>query len=201
MSADFIITAEVREETLKRIERSIELVGPAPIDVVIVGADRTKLEIGDMIILKVSLPPDDYAIMREAATARAVTEPELIEVWAVPSGVKADELAYELSLAMLKRLVDSIVARASPELVVERARAQIVEGETLPLTLVRTLAVDVSASLAIAGRFSEAARLLALISSHPAAEIYRKFWDFVTTNFKFLPAYNWLLLMHGGRNT
>jgi hypothetical protein len=71
----------------------------------------------------------------------------------------------------------------------------VVEGETLFHTLVRTFAVDVSASLAVAGHTSEALRLVTQLSSHPIYEKYRSFWDFATANFKFLPIYNWLMLM------
>ncbi|MCC6031432.1 MAG: hypothetical protein LM566_00780 [Pyrobaculum sp.] len=192
---EFLILREVDEPTLKRLKELVESLGPLPIDLVIIGAEETRLEIGDVYALKVSLPLNSYKVLREVAVAHALTDPQLMEIWAVPPDVKQEELVYELSLALLNRLVDVLVARVAPTLLLERARVEVVEGETLLYTVVRTFAVDVSVSLAVAGHASEALRLVTQLSSHPIYEKYRSFWDFATANFKFLPIYNWLMLM------
>lgn len=192
---EFLILREVDEPTLKRLKELVESLGPLPIDLVIIGAEETRLEIGDVYALKVSLPLNSYKVLREVAVAHALTDPQLMEIWAVPPDVKQEELVYELSLALLNRLVDVLVARVAPTLLLERARVEVVEGETLLYTVVRTFAVDVSVSLAVAGHASEALRLVTRLSSHPIYEKYRSFWDFATANFKFLPIYNWLMLM------
>jgi hypothetical protein len=96
-----------------------------------------------------------------------------MEIWAIPPDVKQEELVYELSLALLNRLADALVARGGSEFLLERARVEVVEGETLLYTVVRTFAVDVSASLAVAGLSSEALRLVTQLSSHPIYEKYR----------------------------
>ncbi len=192
---EFMVVGEADEETLRRVKGLVESLGPPPIDLVVVGADETRLETGDIYVLKVSLPLDRYRVLREVAVAHALTDPQLMEVWAIPPGVTQDELAYELSLALLNRLADAMVAKTDPGLLLEKARVEVVEGETLLYTVVRTFAVDVSASLAVAGLTSEALRLLAQLSLHPLYEKYRRFWDFATANFKFMPIYNWLMLM------
>jgi hypothetical protein len=192
---EFLVLREVDEPTLKRLKELVESLGPLPIDLVIIGAEETRLEIGDVYALKVSLPLNSYKVLREVAVAHALTDPQLMEIWAVPPAVKQEELVYELSLALLNRLVDVLVARVAPTLLLERARVEVVEGETLLYTVVRTFAADVSASLAVAGHAPEALRLVTQLSSHPIYEKYRSFWDFATANFKFLPIYNWLMLM------
>jgi hypothetical protein len=192
---EFLVLREVDEPTLKRLKELVESLGPPPIDLVIIGAEETRLEIGDVYALKVSLPLNSYKVLREVAVAHALTNPQLMEIWAVPPDVKQEELVYELSLALLNRLVDVLVARVAPTLLLERARVEVVEGETLLYTVVRTFAADVSVSLAVAGHAPEALRLVTQLSSHPIYEKYRSFWDFATANFKFLPIYNWLMLM------
>ena len=192
---EFIVLREVDEPTLKRLKELVESLGPPPIDLVIIGAEETRLEIGDVYALKVSLPLNSYKVLREVAVAHALTDPQLMKIWAVPPDVKQEELVYELSLALLNRLVDVLIARVAPTLLLERARVEVVEGETLLYTVVRTFAADVSVSLAVAGHVSEALRLVTQLSSHPIYEKYRSFWDFATANFKFLPIYNWLMLM------
>ncbi|MFN7105431.1 MAG: hypothetical protein ACK4M3_02425 [Pyrobaculum sp.] len=192
---EFIFLTEVGSKTVELVKKAIYTLGPPPIDVVIFGADVTRLETEDVFTLKVSLPLDIYQVMRETATAHALASPDLLEVWVVPHDVRPDPLAYELSQALLARVVDMLVAKASPELVVERARVEVVEGETVVQTLVKTLAVDVSISLAVAGHIGEAARLLNRLAGHPIYETYRRLWDFATANFKFLPIYNWLNLL------
>ena len=148
---EFVVLREVDEPTLKRLRELVESLGAPPIDLVVVGAEETRLEIGDVYALKVSLPLDSYAVLREVAVAHALTDPQLMEIWSIPPDVKREELVYELSLALLNRLADALVARVAPELLLERARVEVVEGETLLYTVVRTFAVDVSASLAVAG--------------------------------------------------
>ncbi|ABL87890.1 conserved hypothetical protein [Pyrobaculum islandicum DSM 4184] len=194
---EFITLTDVDKNTIEMIKGAIESLGHTPIDIVIVGAEETRLEVNDMYILKVSLPVDIYKVMRETALAQIFSDPSLAEVWSVPPDVKPDGLAYELSLALLRRLVDVFVAKVRPDLVLERTNVEVVEGETLVSTLVRTLAVDSSVSLAVAGHMSDALRLLKKLSQHPIYKIYRQFWDFATANFKYLPIYNWLLLMYG----
>lgn len=192
---EFLVLREVDEPTLKRVKELVESLGPPPIDLVIIGAEETRLEIGDVYALKVSLPLNSYKVLREVAVAHALTDPQLMEIWAVSPDVKQEELVYELSLALLNRLVDVLVAKVAPTLLLERARVEVVEGETLLYTVVRTFAADVSVSLAVAGHVSEALRLVTQLSSHPIYEKYRSFWDFATANFRFLPIYNWLTLM------
>lgn len=194
---EFITLTDVDKNTIEMIKSAIESLGHTPIDIVIVGAEETRLEVNDMYILKVSLPVDIYKVMQETALAQIFSDPSLAEVWSVPPDVKPDGLAYELSLALLRRLVDVFVAKVRPDLVLERTNVEVVEGETLVSTLVRTLAVDSSVSLAVAGHMSDALRLLKKLSQHPIYKIYRQFWDFATANFKYLPIYNWLLLMYG----
>ncbi|MFN3803743.1 MAG: hypothetical protein ACK4SY_01660 [Pyrobaculum sp.] len=192
---EFIFLSEVDSKTVEVVKNAIYALGPPPIDIVILGADVTRLETEDVFMLKVSLPVDIYKVMREAAVAHALTDPDLLEVWAAPHDVWSDPLAYELSQALLARVVDMLVAKTSPELVVERARVEVVEGETVAQTLVKTLAVDVSISLATAGRIGDAVRLLNRLAGHPIYETYRRLWDFAMANFKFLPIYNWLNLL------
>jgi len=194
---EIVVLVPVSENTLREIKELIELLGSPPIDVIIVGESATKLEVGDINILKVALPLDKYKILREVAFARAVTEPELLEVWAVPQELAGDNLAYELSLALLNRLLDVLIAKADYSLVREKASVEVVEGETVAHTLIRTLAVDVSVSLAVAGYTSEASQLVAKMADHPIYNSYKRFWEFVVSNFKFMPIYNWLLLFYG----
>ena len=194
---EVITLREVGGDVVTLVKQLIELIGPPPIDVVVIGAEETRLEPGEVQVLKVALPVDRYAVLREVAFSHALTDPQLLEIWAAPPELAADQLANELSIALLKRLLDAMVAKVDAQLVMERARPEVVEGDTLAYTLVRTLAVDVSASLAVAGRTSEALQLVTKLAGHPIYEKYRSFWDFAVANFKHLPIYNWLLLMYG----
>lgn len=193
---EFIIQRQVGREILEELNRLLYSMGPPPLDIVVVGADETRLEVGDVFVLKVATPIDRYRVLREVAAAHALADPQLVEIWGIPDDVEKDSLAYELSLALFNRLVDSLVARVDYELVAARGAVEVVEGETILQTLVRTMAVDMSLSLAVAGRVAEAARLLTSISSHPIYPQYRRLWDFAVENFKFLPIYNWLLLVY-----
>jgi hypothetical protein len=62
-SVEFVVLREVDEPTLKRLRELVESLGPPPIDLVIVGAEETRLEIGDVYALKVSLPLDSYKVV------------------------------------------------------------------------------------------------------------------------------------------
>ena len=192
---DVIWLKEVDEETRRLISELLNAYGPPPIDVVVVGAERTRLEVGDLSRLDISLPLDKYAVLREVALSHAVADPQLIEIWAIPPDVRQDELAAELSLALLLRLVDSMVAKVDFELLMARASPGVIEGDTVAYTIVRTFANDVSISLALASRLSEALQIVNRLAQHPVYQLYRQFWDFALTNFKFLPLYNWLLLL------
>lgn len=157
------------------------------------GSEETKLEVEDVVVLKISTPLDRRRILREVATAHAVTDPQLIEIWGTPPEI-TDPLALELSIALFKRLVDALVAKVDYELL-ERDHIEVIEGETALYTLVRTLAEDISISLALANHADKGLRLLTTISTHPIYPLYRRLWDFAVSNFKFLPIYNWLHLI------
>lgn len=190
---DIVELKEIDEESRKRLLELLHSLGPPPIDVVIIGAESNRLETGDVYVLHVSLPVDPYRVLREVAVAHALTDPQLLEMWSIPPELRPDELAYELSVAMLMRVADFLVARVRPDLVVEKNSPEVVEGETLTYTIVRTLAVDISISLALAGHMGPALQILNKYSTHPAYDVYRRFWEFALSNFKFLSLYNWLL--------
>ncbi|MEZ0319802.1 MAG: hypothetical protein ABWK05_07430 [Pyrobaculum sp.] len=190
---DVVESKEVDKESKRMLLELLYSMGPPPIDVVIIGAESTKLETDDVYVLHVSLPIDPYRVLREVAVAHALTDPQLLETWSAPPELKLDELAYELSVAMLMRIADFLVARVQPALVAEKNSPEVVEGETLAYTVVRTLAVDVSISLALAGHMGLALQILNKYSTHPAYDVYRRFWEFALSNFKFLSLYNWLL--------
>ncbi len=190
---DFVYLREIESDVAKIVRRIVEELG-APIDVVIFGDDVTRLEVDGGFVLRISLPLDLYTVMRETATALALSDPRLMEIWTPPHELKYDELAIQLSLALLKRVVDMLVAKVRLDLVLEKAQVEVVEGETVRHTLVKTLALDASVSLAVAGYLPEALRLAARLASHPIYGIYRQFWDFTIYNFQFLPIYNWLLV-------
>lgn len=194
---EIITLGDVDEDVLTLVKQLVELVGPPPIDIVVIGAEETRLEPGEIQILKVALPVDRYILLREVALSHALIDPQLLEVWAVPPELATDRLAHELSAALLKRLLDAMVAKVNAQLAVERAKPEVVEGDTVAYTLVRTFAVDASASLAVAGHMSEALQLITKLAPHPIYEKYRRFWDFAVANFKHQPIYNWLQLMYG----
>lgn len=190
---EIITASEAPREVITEVKKLITALGPPPIDLVIIGAQETRLEVGDMYILKISLPLNRYLVLRETALAHATADPTLAEIWSTPPELSQDPLAAELSLALLKRLLDMLVARVDPELLPRTV--EVVEGDTLRQTFVRTFATDTSASLAVAGHQTEALRTITQLSSHPIYQTYRRFWDFATSNFKFLPIYNWLQLL------
>ncbi|MEM4892296.1 MAG: hypothetical protein QXH63_05380 [Pyrobaculum sp.] len=194
LDVEFIFQQEIDEDVLNQLKSLIYTLGPPPIDIVIVGSEETKLEIEDVVVLKISTPLDRRRILKEVATAHAVADPQLIDIWGTPPDI-VDPLALELSIALFKRLVDTLVAKVDYKLVLERDYLEVIEGETVAYTLVRTFAEDISISLAMANHTEKSLRLLTTISTHPIYPLYRRLWDFAVSNFKFLPIYNWLQLI------
>lgn len=119
LDVEFIFQQEIDEDVLNQLKSLIYTLGPPPIDIVIVGSEETKLEIEDVVVLKISTPLDRRRILKEVATAHAVTDPQLIDIWGTPPDI-VDSLALELSIALFKRLVDTLVAKVDYKLVLER---------------------------------------------------------------------------------
>jgi hypothetical protein len=61
---ELVVLGETDEETLRRVRELVESLGPPPIDLVVVGGDETRFEVGDVHTLKVSLPLDRYKLLR-----------------------------------------------------------------------------------------------------------------------------------------
>lgn len=150
---------------------------------------------------------DDEArvmVLREVALIRVMSDPELISMWAIPQGI-SDNAVHRVSLAMLRRTVDFVIAK-SPSLTQLLINA-FNKGEmrdllsTCQLTIdcaITALALDVPLSIELAGNAGLGKSLwdsAVAGLSNDFVRRYDDFRDFVRNNFNVENAYNYLLMM------
>ncbi|MEZ0247970.1 MAG: hypothetical protein ABWJ97_01735 [Thermoproteus sp.] len=199
----------VGEDERREVASIMEGFGPVLADITLVFIDKDKAwelygvkvdkakavaaEGGGYMLLVVS--PDKLSIWRELAAINALNDIEAIAVWARPEYI-VGELAELLSMALYRRVVDLYIARRDVQLLASTFNPQDVpiEADELKRSLIYTVGLDVTISIAVAGFTSLAEELYLRAKRTPIYDIYTRFRNFVIKNFKFEYIYNYLNL-------
>lgn len=202
---------EVDENELRYVEELVRDFGEIPTELIVVFISREEaLDIFNISVDKVKAiksedgylllvaEPDKPSLWRELASIKAVSDPEALSIWAAPERYR-DELSQLLSMALYKRVVDLYIARKDVNIVSSLFNPSElpVEVDDVKRSLVYTLGLDATVSIAIAGFKSVAEELYMKIRRTPLYDIYTRFRNFVINNFKFEYIYNYLNILVG----
>ena len=142
--------------------------------------------------------------LREVALIRIMNDPELISMWIVPQGI-SDNAVHRVSLAMLRRTVDFVIARQDSlvQFLVNTFNKDELRNllNTCQLTIdcaITALALDVPLSIELAGNVGLGKSLwndAVMGLNNDFVRRYDDFRDFVRNNFNVENAYNYLLMM------
>nr|KJR74127.1 MAG: hypothetical protein TU35_01885 [Thermoproteus sp. AZ2] len=142
--------------------------------------------------------PDKLSIWRELALLEILEDPSTSPIWALPEDYRGREDAAALSLALLNRLIDVKVALRDAGLIASSLDpgSLPLEAEDVEKSLIYTLDLDATVSLAVAGFRALAEELFLKFRRAPIYDLYSKFRNFVINNFKFEQIYNYLLIIN-----
>jgi len=141
--------------------------------------------------------PDELRLrmLRELALLEALNNPELVGAWTIPNEYLGKPLAKELSLALLNRVRDVVVASVDPRLLAEHfdplSMGLNVGGRR---GLVYLLSLDVPLSLEISGFEDLGTTLYARVPRTKVFEEYDEYRQLVKRSLSFEHAYNLLQL-------
>ncbi|MFP3215676.1 MAG: hypothetical protein RXP99_00125 [Vulcanisaeta sp.] len=150
------------------------------------------------------LSNDDASIMalRETALVRVMNDPVLISIWN-PRPDIGDPLIHRVSLALLRRVVDFVIAQSESltrylvsTFNKDEVRNLLLTCEPTVDCAIAVLALDVPLSIEVAGNVGLGRSLWHEVSKNIDNEFSRRyddFRDFVRNNFNVEYAYNYLL--------
>nr|KJR72259.1 MAG: hypothetical protein TU36_03195 [Vulcanisaeta sp. AZ3] len=143
-------------------------------------------------------------VLREAALVKIMDDPTLISIWNPPPSIN-DELVYRVSLALLKRTIDFVIASSqtlTQYLInaynIDEMRNLILACQSTIDCAVTALALDVPLSIEIAGNKGLGRSLWDNTIKGLSNEFYRRyddFRDFVRNNFNIESTYNYLMMI------
>ncbi|WP_243670291.1 hypothetical protein [Vulcanisaeta sp. JCM 16161] len=143
-------------------------------------------------------------VLREVAIIKIMNDPGLISMWVIPQGMN-DNIAHRVSLAMLRRTIDFVIARSQSliQFLVNtfnkiELRDIIISCKPAIDCAVTVLALDVPLSIELAGNSSLGKSLwndVVRDLNNDFVKRYDDFRDFVRNNFNVENAYNYLLMM------
>ena len=143
-------------------------------------------------------------VLREVALIRVMNDPVLISMWVVPQGIN-DNAVHRVSLAMLRRTVDFVIAKHNSlvQFLVNIFNKDELRNllNTCQLTIdcaITALALDVPLSIELAGNVGLGKSLwnnVVIGLNNDFVRRYDDFRDFVRNNFNVENAYNYLLMM------
>lgn len=159
-----------------------------------VDVEKARALEGDGRFVLLIAEPDKLSVWRELAAIRALVDVDAISVWARPEHITG-ELAELLSLALYRRMIDLYIARKDVQLLAGSFNPQDipVELDDSRRSLVYTLGLDATVSIAVAGFSSLAEELYLRAKRSVIYDLYTKFRNFVINNFRFEYIYNYLL--------
>jgi hypothetical protein len=205
---DVIELRPVDRREVEEVLAALREFGEVPADVVLIFADRNSarelagadvegakaVESGGHYAVVV-VSPDKLSLWRELAAISALNDVDAVSIWARPEHA-VGELAEILSAALYRRVVDLYIARRDVRLLAARFNPQDipVEADDVRRSLVYTLALDATVSMAVAGFKSLAEELYLRARRIPIYNLYGRFRDFAIKNFKFEYIYNYLSL-------
>ncbi|MEL9990924.1 MAG: hypothetical protein QXP98_10020 [Thermoproteus sp.] len=199
----------VSEDERREVASIVESFGPISADLTVVFINRNKAwelygvkvdkakavatEGGSYVLLVVS--PDKLSIWRELAAINALNDVDALAIWARPEYISG-ELAELLSIALYRRTVDLYIARRDVQLLASTFNPQDIpiEVDDLKRSLIYTMGLDVTISIAVAGFTSLAEELYLRVKRTPIYDIYTRLRNFAIKNFKFEYIYNYLNL-------
>ncbi len=215
MNVDVIIRARIEGELVgkvleevRRFDREVAIMGIRHMVVVFEGGKtpgkiRLRLDDEEEGLAYLYVDPEalrgDYrlALWRELAVINAVNDPGLVQIWAVPDEYTGAPMSRELSVALLRRTVDMLVAKVDP---MELPRA----FDPLDMTLLRgaraedmvaALALDVPLSLEMAGLTDLGREVYANKVKGKVPPVYDDFREFVKRTRNYVSAYNYLSMV------
>ncbi|GAB6943544.1 hypothetical protein [Vulcanisaeta sp. JCM 14467] len=143
-------------------------------------------------------------VLREVALIRVMNDPVLISMWVASQGI-SDNAVHRVSLAMLRRTVDFVIARQDSlvQFLVNTFNKDELRNmlNTCQLTVdcaITALALDVPLSIELVGNAGLGKSLwnnVVMGLSNDFVRRYDDFRDFVRNNFNVENAYNYLLMM------
>jgi uncharacterized protein YcgL (UPF0745 family) len=206
---DVLELRPVDRREMEEVLAALREFGAMPVDIVLIFADRDsarELAGADVETVKaiereghyvlVLVRPDKLSLWRELAAISALNDVDAVSIWARPEHV-GGELAELLSIALYRRVVDLYIARRDVQLLASSFNPQDmpVEADDVKRSLVYTLALDATVSIAVAGFRSLAEELYLRVKRVPIYNLYSRFRNFVINNFKFEYIYNYLSLI------
>jgi len=143
-------------------------------------------------------------VLREVALIKVMNDPTLIDPWSIPQSMSGD-VAYRISLAMLRRTVDVVIAKYEALIqylinafnMNELRNALITCKPTIDCAIT-ALTLDIPLSIELAGNMGLGRSLWNDAIKGIDNDFIRKyddFRDFVRNNFNIESAYNYLLMM------
>lgn len=142
--------------------------------------------------------------LREVALVKVLNDPELVSMWIIPQGIN-DNVMYRVSLAMLRRTVDFVIAKS--QLLIQyminafnrdELRNVLMTCEQTIDCAIMALALDVPLSIELAGNMGLGKSLwndTVKGLDNDFVRRYGDFRDFTRNNFNVENAYNYLLMM------
>ena len=213
-----IVRAETDRERVERVlnevrrfDREVTIVGVKHLIVVFEGGQapgkiRLRLDEEEEGIAYLYVDPGalhgEYQVQlwRELAVINAVNDPELVPMWAIPEGYADAPMSRELSIALLRRTLDMLVARVDP-LALSRAfdptDMTLLQGVgDRRMGLVAALALDVPLSLEMAGFEDMGKGLYANTVKGGMPQAYEGFREFVKRTRNYVSAYSYLFTVN-----
>ncbi len=146
-------------------------------------------------------------VLREIALIRVMSDPpELISMWVIPQGM-SDNIVHRVSLAMLRRTIDFVIAKSQSliQYLINTFDKNELKNVLVTCQLaidcaITALALDVPLSIELAGNVGLGKSLWNDVMrglSNDFIRRYDDFRDFVRNNFNVESAYNYLLMMFG----
>ncbi|MGC8542804.1 MAG: hypothetical protein ACP5NQ_02585 [Vulcanisaeta sp.] len=155
-------------------------------------------------LLQLSDETRNIMILREVALMRVMSDPTLISIWNAPPNVN-DPIIHRVSLALLRRVVDLIIAQSSS--LIQHLIAAFNKDELRNILLtcqstidcaITALALDVPLSIELSGNMGLGRALWSEVTKNVNNDFLRKyddFRDFVRNNFNAENMYNYLLML------
>ena len=143
-------------------------------------------------------------VLREVALMRVMNDPELISTWVIPQSI-SDNVVHRVSLAMLRRTIDFVIAKSQSliQFLVNTFNKDELRSVLIPCQLnidcaITALALDTPLSIELAGNVGLGKSLwndTVMGLNSDFIRRYDDFRDFVRNNFNVENTYNYLLMM------
>ncbi len=192
-------------EEVRRFDREVPIMGVRRLVVMFEGGEthgKIRLRLDDeeegvayLYVDRGALRGDySLTLWRELAAINAINDPELVQIWAVPEEYAGAPMSRELSIALLRRTIDMLVAKVDP---IKLASAfnpldMALFNGTGGRHIVAALALDIPLSLEMAGLTDAGKEVYANAVKGKMPQIYEDFREFVKGTRRYVSIYNYL---------